>query len=70
MGLGAEKRLCRAAVIRQKDSLECSNGTWPPWQKREAGRAVGTHLVTSSKGVKMERVLTIDFWDFIIKGLM
>lgn len=36
----------------------------------DEGGERGTHLVTSSKGVKMERMLTVEFGDSIIKGLL
>lgn len=71
MGLGAQKRLCRAAVIRQKGSLECSMELGH--HDRRGGGDVGgggTHLMTSSKGVKVARVLTVEFGDSIIKGLV
>lgn len=34
------------------------------------GAGADTYLMTSSKGVKVARVLTVEFGDFIIKGLL
>lgn len=44
MGLGSQRRLRRAAVIRQKGSPECRDGTQP------STKIIGTHLVTSPVG--------------------
>lgn len=37
---------------------------------RRRGKKRGPHLMTSSKGVKMTRVLTVEFGNSIMKGLM
>lgn len=44
MGLGSQRRLGRAAVIRQKGSPECRDGTQPSVE------IIGTHSVTSPVG--------------------